>query len=118
MSAKAAAGGGGAPASRFTLAFSTDPDPPRNGPNTFVVDVRDADGNAVTDAEVDVRLYMAPMPSMNMPAMRNETKLPHVGGGVSRGMGQVLTAGHWDVTIVVSRGGQQLGRKQLALAAR
>jgi hypothetical protein len=61
---------------------------------------------------------MPAMPTMNMPAMRNETKLPHVGSGVYRGMGQVLMAGHWDVTVVVSKGGQQLGRKQLALAAR
>jgi hypothetical protein len=27
-------------------------------------------------------------------------------------------AGRWDVTVTVAKGGQQLGRKQLALAAR
>jgi hypothetical protein len=61
---------------------------------------------------------MPAMPTMNMPAMRNETKLPHVGGGVYRGPGQVMMAGRWDVTVTVAKGGQQLGRKQLAAVAR
>ena len=33
---------------------------------------------------------MAAMPTMNMPAMRNEVKLSPAGGGVYRGTGQVL----------------------------
>ncbi len=70
------------------------------------------------DAEVAVQLFMPAMPTMNMPAMRNETKLPHVGGGVYRGIGQVMMAGHWDVTVVVSKGGRQLGQRQLTFAAR
>jgi len=63
-------------------------------------------------------MFMPPMPTMNMPAMRNETTLTHVSGGVYRGPGQVMMAGHWDVTVVISQGGQQLGRRQLALTAR
>ena len=80
--------------------------------------MKGADGQPVADADVAVQMFMPAMPTMSMPAMRNETKLLHVGGGVYRGMGQVLMAGHWDVTVVVSKAGQQLGQKQLALAAR
>jgi hypothetical protein len=61
---------------------------------------------------------MAAMPTMNMPAMRNETKLPPVGGGVYRGSGQVMMAGRWDVTVNVSKDGQRLGSKQFAVVAR
>jgi hypothetical protein len=58
------------------------------------------------------------MPTMNMPAMRNETKLPHAGGGVYRGPGQVLMSGRWDVTVTVRQNGKVVGTKQLALATR
>jgi hypothetical protein len=61
---------------------------------------------------------MPAMPTMNMPAMRNETKLPHVGGGVYRGPGQVMTAGRWDITVSVSKTGQRLGSRQFALVVR
>ncbi len=80
--------------------------------------VKDGSGQPVTDAEVTVQLFMPAMPTMNMPAMRNETKLPHVGGGVYRGPGQVMMAGRWDVTVTIVKNGQQLGRKQLAVVAR
>ena len=47
---------------------------------------------------------------MNMPAMRNAASLQHVGGGVYRGTGQVMTAGRWDVTVTVMRSGQRAGQ--------
>jgi hypothetical protein len=54
---------------------------------------------------------------MNMPAMRSEAKLPSVGGGAYRGSGQVMMAGRWDATVIVTRGGQRLGTKQLPVVA-
>lgn len=102
----------------FDITFRAQPDPPRAGENQFEVVVKDPAGQAVTDAEVTVQLFMPAMPTMNMPAMRNEATLPHVGGGVYRGMGQVIMAGRWDVTVLVGKGGQQAGRKQFAIAAR
>ena len=107
---------GGAPA--LDIAFRTEPDPPKTGESLLEVVVKDAKGQAVADAEVSVQFFMPAMPTMSMPAMRNEAKLPHVGGGIYRGPGQVMMAGRWDVTVVVSKGGQQLGRKQLAVVAR
>jgi RND family efflux transporter MFP subunit len=100
------------------IAFRPQPDPPKMGESLFEVAVKDPAGQPVTDAEVAVQLFMPAMPTMNMPAMRNETKLPHVGGGVYRGPGHVMMAGRWDVTVTVSKAGQQLGRKQLAIVAR
>lgn len=107
-----------AAAPRLDIAFRTQPDPPKTGDNTFEVRVNDASGQSVTDADVTVQLLMPAMPAMNMPAMRNEAKLTHAGQGVYRGPGQVMTAGRWDVTVNVSRGGQRLGSRQVAVVAR
>jgi RND family efflux transporter MFP subunit len=114
-------GAQGSPAtggSSLDISFRTQPDPPKTGESVFEVAVKDASGQPVSDGEVSVQLFMPAMPTMNMPAMRNETKLSHVGGGIYRGPGQVMMAGRWDVTVTVAKGGQQLGRKQLAVAAR
>ena len=80
--------------------------------------MRDTKGQLVTDAEVAVQLFMPAMPTMNMPAMRNEVTLPPVGGGVYRGRGQVIMAGRWDVTVAVTRDGKPLGRRQFAVVAK
>jgi len=100
------------------ITFRPQPDPPRAGDTALEVSVKDAAGAPVTDADVSVTFFMAAMPSMNMPAMRNAASLQHVGGGVYRGTGQVMTAGRWDVTVTVMRGGQRLGSRQLSMVAR
>ena len=115
---KGAQGGPPTGGPTIDIVFRTQPDPPKTGESVFEVVVKDASGQPVTDADVSVQLFMPAMPTMNMPAMRNETKLPQVGGGVYRGQGQVMMAGRWDATVTVAKGGQQLGRKQLAVVAR
>jgi RND family efflux transporter MFP subunit len=105
-------------AQQVDISFRPQPDPPRTGESTFEVTVKDAAGQPVTDADVSVVLFMPAMPTMNMPAMRNETKLAQAGAGVYRGPGQVVMAGRWEVTVTVSRGGQRLGTRQFAMAAR
>jgi len=100
------------------ITFRPQPDPPRVGDSVLEVSVKDAAGAPVTDADVSVTFFMAAMPSMNMPAMRNTASLQHVGGGVYRGTGQVMTAGRWDVTVTVMRGGQRLGSRQLSMVAK
>jgi RND family efflux transporter MFP subunit len=105
-------------ATALDITFRPQPDPPKTGESVFEVTVKDPSGQPVADADVSVQFFMPAMPTMNMPAMRNETKLPHAGGGVYRGPGQVMMAGRWDVTVSVSKGGQQLGRKQVAVVAR
>jgi RND family efflux transporter MFP subunit len=106
-----------APPARLNIVFRTAPSPPRTGQNELEVIVTDASGPPVADAEVTVTFFMPAMPSMGMPAVRNAVTLASMGGGVYRGAGQVLMAGRWDVTVTVSRGGQRLGRRQLAVIA-
>jgi Cu(I)/Ag(I) efflux system membrane fusion protein len=100
------------------IGIRTIPDPPKSGENQFEVTVTDSNGAAVTDAAVAVLLYMPPMPSMNMPAMRSDAALSHVSGGIYRGTGQVLMAGRWDITVTVSRSGETIGRTSSSLIAR
>jgi RND family efflux transporter MFP subunit len=110
--------GAGTSGTGVDINFRSRPDPPRTGDNEFEVAVKDAKGQPAGNADVTVQLFMPAMPTMNMPAMRNETTLPHVGGGVYRGRGQVIMAGRWDVTVVVGKDGKPLGRKQFALVAK
>lgn len=107
-----------APGERIGITFRLQPDPPRVGENVMEVSVRDASGQPISDAGVSVIFFMAAMPVMNMPAVRNEATLPPVGGGAYRGLGQVTTAGRWDVTVTVTRGGARLGSQQFAIVAR
>jgi nitrogen fixation protein FixH len=100
------------------IQFRTEPDPPRSGRNQLEVVLRDASGQPITDAAVTVVFYMAPMPSMNMPAMRNEAALAHAGGGTYRGPGEVLMGGRWDVTVTAMRGGERLGSRVFTVVAR
>jgi Cu(I)/Ag(I) efflux system membrane fusion protein/cobalt-zinc-cadmium efflux system membrane fusion protein len=105
-------------ASRPLITFRSQPDPPQTGENTFEVTVRAPSGEAIADGDVSVVFFMPAMPTMNMPAMRSETKLSPSGGGAYRGSGQVLMAGRWDVTVTVSRRGERLGSQQLAVVAK
>ncbi|MBI3047835.1 MAG: FixH family protein [Acidobacteria bacterium] len=99
------------------ITLKTDPDPVRTGENTFEVMVMQ-DGTPVTDAMVTTEFFMAAMPAMNMPEMRTKTELTHQGNGIYRGKGQVMMAGNWDVTVMVMRGGQEIGSEKLTLTAK
>jgi hypothetical protein len=110
--------GGAAVAANLDISFHAVPDPPKTGENQFEAVVKDASGQPIADADVSVQFLMPAMPTMNMPAMRSETKLAPAGGGVYRGSGQVMMAGRWEATVTVTRGGQRLGSKQLPVVAR
>ena len=99
------------------ITFTTEPDPPKMGDNTLEAMVMSG-GQPVTDAEVSVEFFMAAMPSMNMPEMRNKVDLKHEGGGRYRGMGNVMMAGAWDATVSVKRGGQEIGSRKLSVTAK
>jgi Cu(I)/Ag(I) efflux system membrane fusion protein/cobalt-zinc-cadmium efflux system membrane fusion protein len=113
------ANGAGTTATTATLdiTFKSDPAAPKSGDVTLIVTVSNA-GQPVTDADVSVVLSMPAMRTMNMPAMRAETRLAAVGGGTYRGTGQLLTPGRWDVAVSVRRDGQSIGSRQFALIAR
>jgi RND family efflux transporter MFP subunit len=109
---------GTAVVSSTQITFRTVPDPPKTGDNQLEATVKDAAGKPVDDAEVTVQFFMPAMPTMNMPAMRSEAKLAPAGGGMYRGNGQVMTAGRWDATVIVTRSGQRLGTMQLPVVAK
>ena len=90
---------------------------PRTGENTFEVAVTQG-SEPVTDADVSLELFMAAMPSMNMPEMRMNVPLTHAGDGRYRGAGQVAMSGAWDANVMVMRGGQHLGARTITIVAK
>jgi hypothetical protein len=106
------------PRQQIDITFRAEPDPPRTGETTLEVGVKDAAGQPIADADVTVTFFMAAMPTMNMPEMRNQAKLPPAGGGIYRGPGQIVMGGRWDVIVDVARGGERLGSRQFALVAK
>jgi hypothetical protein len=72
----------------------------------------------VTDATVTTVFSMPAMPSMNMPAMRSTATLAHDAAGRYRGTGQLSMGGTWNVTVTVSRGPDELGRKTFSIIAK
>lgn len=111
-------GKAGAESGVVAITFQTKPAPPVAGDNDFEVTLKDPAGKAVTDAEVSLAFYMPPMPSMNMPAMRNTVKLTSAGDGMYQGAGTIGMPGDWDVTITAMRKGQTLGTKKIAVTAK
>jgi membrane fusion protein, copper/silver efflux system len=102
----------------FVLRLRTTPDPPHAGENAIEVQVRDGRGRAVTDAEIRVAFTMAAMPAMNMPAMRAQSALRHVGNGIYRGAATLSMAGTWDARVSAVRTGQTLVDQRSSLQVR
>ena len=87
------------------------------GENTFEVMVMQGT-QPVTDADVSLDFFMAAMPEMKMAEMKNSVALKHEGGGRYTGTGNVMMAGNWDTTVMVMRGGQELGTRKLTVTAK
>jgi len=123
QNAPAASGGAGISATGpatggIDIALASDPNPPKSGENRFAVTVKQADGSPFTDGDVKAVFSMPAMPSMNMPAMKSDAALAHDSGGLYRGPGQLGMAGTWDVTVSVSRNGQEVGNRRFSLVAK
>ena len=124
----AACGGGSAPAEQAAPATAapagdqldirlSNPAEPRIGENTFEVMVMQG-SQPVADADVSLELFMAAMPSMNMPEMRINVPLTAAGEGRYRGTGTVSMGGAWDANVMVMRGGQHLGDRTITIVAK
>jgi len=92
------------------------PKTPKTGDNEFEVSVKDANGNPITNAEVEINLSMPQMGSM--PAMSNKGMLLDQGNGIYEGLIQVAGPWTWETTIVVSKGGTVMGSMRTTLTAR
>jgi hypothetical protein len=61
------------------ISFHADADPIKAGQdNTFHVNLTDAAGKPIADAQVTISLVMPAMPAMNMPEMKSSFNLPWV----------------------------------------
>ena len=97
--------------------FTTDPNPPAKGANTFRVHLTDTAGVPVSGADVTVTFYMAAMPPMGMAAMNTTAKLTDKGNGIYEGNGSLGSGGTWQVTISVQKKGQVIATKQFSVNA-
>ena len=105
-----------APGKAMQIDFSTEPSPPRNGSNTVRVKVTDADGKPATGAQVKATFFMPAMPAMGMAAEHAAAMLAEKGSGSYEGTVQLSTAGTWQVSVTVQRGGQTVATKQLGVS--
>jgi membrane fusion protein, copper/silver efflux system len=97
--------------------MTTDPSPPHKGTNLYRVELKAADGSAVTGAFVSVRSYMPGMPEMGMAAMNVVTQLSEKGNGIYEGQAKLESGGTWQVTVTATKNGVAVAVKQLTLVA-
>lgn len=97
--------------------LTSDPSPPQKGNNVFRVKLTDANGAAVSGADVSVTLSMPAMPEMGMAAMRTAIALSDKGNGVYEGSGVLGSGGTWQATILAKKNGQIIATRQLSVDA-
>jgi len=97
--------------------LTTEPDPPQKGLNIVRAKLTDANGAAISGADVTVTFFMPAMPEMGMAAMRTEMRLAEKGSGMYEGSGRLESGGTWQTTIVARKGGQTIASKQVSLTA-
>ena len=103
---------------KIDIMLMTKPDPPKMGDNTFEVMLKGDDAKPIADADVSVMFFMAAMPAMKMPEMKNTVALKHVKDGTYSGTGKVMMAGTWDATVMVKRGGKEVASKKFPVTAK
>jgi membrane fusion protein, copper/silver efflux system len=111
-------GAGGAAAMetpQSDLQLTSSPNPPRKGANIFRVKLMDANGAAISGAQVTAAFFMPAMPAMGMSALRTEVNFSDRGNGLYEGKGQLASGGTWQVTIVARKDGKTVASKQLSL---
>ena len=104
-------------APQANVELTSDPTPPHKGTNVFRVKLTDANGSALSGAEVNVTFFMAAMPDMGMAAMRTAVTLTEKGNGRYEGQGELQSGGTWQVTIIAKKDGQTVATKQLSVTA-
>jgi hypothetical protein len=60
---------------------------------------------------------MPAMPAMGMAAMRNVVTLSDKGAGLYEGAGEVPMGGTWQVTVLATKAGQTVAKKQFSVTA-
>jgi len=101
----------------INIDFTTDPNPPSKGSNTFRVKLTAKNGTQVTGANVTVKFFMAAMPAMGMAAMNTISTLAEKSDGLYEGQGNLGSGGTWQVTITVQQNSQIIATKQMRVNA-
>ena len=106
-----------APAAQTALKIELmEPKAAKVGQNTVRLTIKDAQGNPITDAEVEVTLFMPPMGSM-APMIAKAT-LKSAGAGEYTGTIDIPMAWSWQTTVTVKKEGKSLGSMQTTITAR
>jgi RND family efflux transporter MFP subunit len=113
-SGEVSATGRQAQAAQANIEFTTTPNPPQKGSNTFRVKLSDSSG-LVSGADVSVTFSMPAMPAMGMAAMNTAAKLSDKGNGIYEGTGSLGSGGTWHVTITAQKSGQVIAIKQMSV---
>ena len=104
--------------SGYQITFKPEPGQAKGGtPAIFHVAVMDQAGKTVTDAELNVHLFMPAMPSMGMGAQEQNVPLAWKGTEYS-GTTTIPTAGLWNVTVEAKRNGKRIAVKQARMNAK
>jgi Cu(I)/Ag(I) efflux system membrane fusion protein/cobalt-zinc-cadmium efflux system membrane fusion protein len=114
---EAAAINGPAGQAAVQIEFTTDPSAARKGTNLYRVQLKAADGSAISGASVSARSYMPAMPEMGMAAMNIVTQLSEKSSGVYEGQTKLDSGGTWQITITATKNGLVVVNKQLTLIA-
>jgi hypothetical protein len=89
----------------LTVTLSASSYPLVKGDNTLAVKLADMSGKAVTDAKIDVRYYMPPMPGM---APMEYTAQATPAGNAYKFTVNIPMEGGWRVDVTANRGGSVL----------
>lgn len=88
----------------YTVTMTIDRNPPIVAKNRLSLDIRDRNGQSVTDASVLINYYMPPMPGM---APMNYTAPAHLSGKEYRMTMDLIMAGPWIIIAKINRAGIQ-----------
>lgn len=99
------------------MEFSTQPDPPHKGNNTFRVRLIGKNGVPLSGAQVSATFFMPAMPAMGMAAMKTTVDLNDKGGGLYEGSGKLGSGGTWQVTLTARQGGRVIAIKRFTVNA-
>ena len=92
----------------YVVAIQIDRNPPIQGINNLEVEIRGADGAAVTDAKVLVNYYMPPMP--RMAPMNYRVDAPFKGGKYRVAMNFIME-GPWYIVVKINHQGKAASAK-------
>jgi RND family efflux transporter MFP subunit len=106
-----------APSSQAKIDFTTDPNPPHKGGNTFRVQLTNTSGAPIPGAQVAVTFYMPAMAAMGMSAMKTTVTLSDKGNGLYEGQGNLGSGGSWQTTVTAQQNGKMLATKLLHVNA-